>query len=132
MAQPRRLHSFDNLRAMMMWLGIVLHVAVNHLTGASVLPWRDTQTTPVADLLLVFIHAFRMPVFFILAGFFVALLVAGRGYQGMLQHRMRRLALPFAIFWPILIVCTTLLMMVYLHLMAYGSVGLDPALITKK
>ena len=132
MNEYQRLHSFDNLRALMMWLGIVLHVAINHTTGPSALPFRDSKTTPLADLLLVFIHAFRMPVFFILAGYFVALLVARRGYPGMLKHRLRRLALPFAIFWPILIVCTTLLMLVYLHLMAYGSVGLDVSLIAKK
>jgi fucose 4-O-acetylase-like acetyltransferase len=116
----------------MMWLGIVLHVAINHTTGPSVLPWRDTQTSPLADLILVFIHAFRMPVFFILSGYFVALLVARRGHKGMLVHRLRRLALPFAIFWPVLIVCTTVLMLVYLHLMAYGTAGIDLSLITKK
>jgi glucan biosynthesis protein C len=132
MDQSGRLHSFDNLRAILMWLGIVLHVAVNHTTGPSALPWRDTRTTPLADLALLFIHAFRMPTFFILAGYFVALLVARRGYQGMLEHRLRRLALPFAIFWPILIVCTTLLMLVYVHLMAYGTPGIDVSLLAKK
>lgn len=73
-----------------------------------------------------------MPAFFILAGYFVALLVARRGYHGMLTHRLRRLALPFAVFWPILIVCTSLLMLVYLHLMAYGTAGIDLGLVTKK
>lgn len=116
----------------MMWLGIVLHVAVNHITGPSMLPWRDSQTTPVADMLVVFIHAFRMPVFFILAGFFVALLVANRGYKGMLKNRMRRLALPLAIFWPILIVCTSVLILVYLHLMMYGTAGIETSLMTRK
>ena len=60
----------------MVWFGIVLHVAVIHMAGPSVLPWRDNKTTPAADLLVAFMHAFRMPVFFILAGFFVALLIA--------------------------------------------------------
>jgi fucose 4-O-acetylase-like acetyltransferase len=132
MDQPGRLHAFDNLRAIMMWLGILIHVAINHMTGPSPLPWRDPQSSPFADLILVFIHAFRMPVFFILAGFFVALLAARRGYPGMLRHRLRRLALPFAVFWPVLIVCTTVLMAVYLHLMAYGTVGIDFSLLTKK
>ena len=127
-----RLHSFDNLRAVLMWLGIVLHVAINHTTGPSALPWRDSQTTPLADLLLLFIHAFRMPAFFILGGYFVAMLIARRGYRGMLTHRLRRLALPFAVFWPILIVCTTLLMLVYLHLMAYGTAGIEVSLLAKK
>ncbi len=132
MDQATRLHAFDNLRAVMMWLGILLHVAINHTTGPSPLPWRDSQTSPVADLILLFIHAFRMPVFFILAGYFVALLVARRGPKGMLAHRMRRLALPFAIFWPVLIVCTTVLMLVYVHLMARGTMGIDLSLLAGK
>jgi hypothetical protein len=116
----------------MMWLGILLHVALNHTTGPSPLPWRDSQTTPLADLVLLFIHSFRMPVFFILAGYFVAFLIAQRGSRGMLTHRLRRLLLPFAIFWPILIVCTTVLMLVYLHLMERGTVGIDIKLLAKK
>lgn len=115
-----------------MWLGIILHVALNHTTGPSPLPWRDSQTTPLADLILVFIHAFRMPVFFILAGYFVALLIAQRGYSGMLRQRLRRLALPFAIFWPILLVCTGLLIMMALHIVAYGTPGIDMSLMRKK
>lgn len=132
MEQLGRLHAFDNLRAVLMWLGILLHVAINHTTGPSPLPWRDSQTSPIADLVLLFIHAFRMPVFFILAGYFVALLVARRGHKGMLAHRMRRLLLPFALFWPVLIVCTTLLMLVYVHLMARGTVGIDISLLARK
>ncbi|SET39981.1 acyltransferase family protein [Variovorax sp. OV084] len=125
---PQRLHALDNLRALMMWLGIVLHVAINHLTINSPLPWRDPKTSPVADLLLLFIHSFRMPVFFVLAGFFVALLVARRGAGGMLRNRALRLALPFAIFWPPLFVATTVLAMVYIHLTARGMPGIDSAL----
>ncbi|MFS2055203.1 acyltransferase family protein, partial [Variovorax sp. CT11-76] len=125
---PQRLHALDNLRALMMWLGIVLHVALNHITVASPLPWRDPQTSRVADLLLLFIHGFRMPVFFVLAGFFVALLVERRGAGGMLRNRALRLALPFALFWPPLFALTTLLAMVYIHLTVRGVPGLDAAL----
>ncbi|KIQ35769.1 acyltransferase [Variovorax paradoxus] len=125
---PQRLHALDNLRALMMWLGIVLHVAINHLTVASPLPWRDPKTSPVADMLLLFIHSFRMPVFFVLAGFFVALLVARRGADGMLKNRSLRLALPFAVFWPPLFVLTTVLAMVYIHLTVRGVPGIDTAL----
>ena len=127
--QPvQRLHALDNLRALMMWLGIVLHVAINHITVDSPLPWRDPKTSPVADLLLLFIHSFRMPVFFVLAGFFVALLAARRGADGMLKNRGLRLALPFAIFWPPLFVATTVLAMVYIHLTVRGVPGIDVAL----
>lgn len=125
---PQRLHALDNLRALMMWLGIVLHVAINHLTVDSPLPWRDPRTSPVADLLLLFIHSFRMPVFFVLAGFFVALLAERRGADGMLKNRGLRLALPFAIFWPPLFAATTVLAMVYIHLTVRGVPGIDVAL----
>jgi len=125
---PQRLHALDNLRALMMWLGIVLHVAINHITTVSPLPWRDPKTSPVADLLLLFIHSFRMPVFFVLAGFFVALLVERRGAGGMLKNRGLRLALPFTLFWPPLFVLTAVLSMVYIHLTVRGVPGLDTAL----
>jgi fucose 4-O-acetylase-like acetyltransferase len=123
-----RFDALDNLRALMMWLGIVLHVAVNHITTASALPWRDPKTSPVADLLLLFIHSFRMPVFFILAGFFAALLAERRGAGGMLKNRSLRLALPFAVFWPPLFVLTAVLSMVYIHLTVRGVPGFDRAL----
>lgn len=80
----------------MVWLGIVQHVAVIHVAGPSVLPWRDNKTTPAADLLAAFIHAFRMPVFFILAGFFVALLIAQYGPTATVKLRLHRPALPLA------------------------------------
>jgi len=128
MNTPQRLHSLDNLRASMMWLGIVLHVSVAHLSGESPLPWRDNATSPVADLLFPFIHAFRMPVFFVLAGFFVALLVQRRGLGGMLVHRFKRIALPFLLFWPPLLLLSVVAMMLFVHRMADGSLGLDPAL----
>ncbi|MDP4075332.1 acyltransferase family protein [Acidovorax sp. A1169] len=124
-----RLHALDNLRATMMWLGIVLHVAVIHLVSPSPLPWHDDRSTPVADFVTAFIHAFRMPVFFLLAGFFVALMVRRKGAAGMLHHRLRRLALPFAIFWPLLFAVCGLLALLFLHRMARGTWGLDRSLL---
>ncbi len=133
MTQPTdrtgRLHALDNLRAVMMWLGIVLHVAVIYMVGPSPLPWRDLHTSPWADLLLVLIHSFRMPVFFILAGFFVALLVQGRGLRGMLKNRLMRLGLPFVILWPVIFVACVLLAWLFVHRMVRGTWGLDASLI---
>lgn len=127
-AAPARLHALDNLRAVMMWLGIVLHVAVIHMVGESLLPWRDTQRTSAADLLIAFIHAFRMPVFFILAGFFVASLLHSRGARGMARQRLARLGLPFALFWPPLYMLCGVAVLAFMHRMVRGSWGLDPSL----
>ncbi len=126
---PERLYALDNLRALMMWLGIVLHVSVIHMVHDSPLPWQDDRTTPVADLMSAFIHTFRMPVFFILAGFFAAMLVQKRGVRGMVHHRLRRLGLPFAIFWPPLFAACAVLALLFLHRMVRGTWGLDASIV---
>lgn len=123
-----RFHSLDNLRAMLMWLGIVLHVSVNHLSK-SFFPFHDKDVTPVADLILVFIHAFRMPAFFILAGFLAAMMATSRGHKAMLRNRVRRIALPFAIFYPILLVAMATLSLVFMHQMKYGTLGIVPSML---
>lgn len=127
-ANPDRLYALDNLRALMMWLGIVLHVAAIHMVNDSPLPWRDERTTPLADLLTAFIHAFRMPVFFILAGFFAAMLVQRRGVQGMVHNRLRRLGLPFAVFWPPVFAACVVLALLFVHRMVRGTWGLDASI----
>ena len=123
-----RLHALDNLRACMMWLGIVLHVAAQHLVGDSPVPWRDPARSPWADLLVALIHTFRMPVFFIVAGFFAAMLLQRRGASGLLKHRFRRLAVPFLVFWPPIAIGMMLLVMVYLNRVVHGHFGIDMAL----
>ena len=130
--EGRRLHAIDNLRAALMWLGIVLHVAINHMTGPSLLPFKDARVTFLADVLLLFIHAFRMPAFFVLAGFLAAMMVAARGPGAMMKNRVRRIALPFAVFWPLLFVGMIFLIMQYRHLMFFGTFGFDIAVAPKK
>lgn len=130
-AAPARLHALDNLRALMMWLGIVLHVSVIHMVQPPLLPWRDGARTMAADFTVAFIHAFRMPVFFILAGFFVALLLQSRGPAGLMMHRLRRLGLPFALFWPLLFVASGVFALLFLHRMVRGTWGLDATLMPR-
>jgi len=113
----------------MMWLGIVIHVAVIHIVGESPLVWRDQATSPAANLLVAFIHSFRMPVFFIVAGFFMAMLVQRHGPLGMLKHRFKRLALPFLLFWPPILVVTMTLALLYVHRMVRGSFGIDLSIV---
>ena len=128
-ASKSRVHALDNLRAVMMWLGIVIHVAVMHMQGPSPINWHDPARTQVADLLVAFIHVFRMPAFFIVAGFFVAMLLEQRGPGAMLKHRFRRIALPFLLFWPPLLVAGALALLVHAHVAAHGTPGLDPTLL---
>lgn len=123
-AATARLHALDNLRAILMWLGILLHVAAIYAVQPLANPWRDEQRTVWADFAVTSIHVFRMPAFFMLAGFFSALLVQSRGPGGLLRHRLARLALPFALFWPLLWVATGLAAWLFLNRMALGHWGL--------
>ena len=88
-----RYHSLDALRGVMMLLGIYLHAGVAYSEYGS-WPWKDGTTTGLFDVSLGLIHVFRMPVFYVLAGFFAALLYERRGARGFLRNRgrTRRLA----------------------------------------
>ncbi|WP_152051143.1 acyltransferase family protein [Tautonia marina] len=99
-----RYHALDCLRASMMSLGLVIHAAVSYTTvslGAA-WPYQDPSTSPVCDILVFFIHTFRMPIFFVLAGFFAALVRDRRGLGDLLRNRVRRILIPFVIGWIIL------------------------------
>ncbi|MFM9180407.1 MAG: acyltransferase family protein [Phycisphaerales bacterium] len=87
-----------------MLLGVVLHAALCYLEGAGDAAWayRDPQGSPLAAWLLISIHVFRMPAFFVLAGFFAALLWSRRGPAGFVADRVRRIVLPMAVGWVIL------------------------------
>lgn len=92
-----RYHAFDALRGAMMLLGVVLHSATMYSTVDGVWWMKDPQTGQWADALIVLIHSFRLPAFFVMAGFFACLLRDKRGWQAMIENRMARLGLPFLI-----------------------------------
>ncbi len=97
-----RYHALDALRAAMMALGLVLHAACNYmaLPANPAWPFRDRHTSFIFDVLVVLVHEFRLPVFFVMAGFFAALLYQRRGPEGLLVNRTRRVLLPLVLFWP--------------------------------
>jgi fucose 4-O-acetylase-like acetyltransferase len=65
-------------------------------------PWKDGSTTGLFDVSLGLIHVFRMPVFYVLAGFFAALLYERRGARAFVRNRVIRILVPFAVGWAIL------------------------------
>lgn len=97
----RRYHSLDALRASMMLLGLVLHSAAGYLTApiGGAWPFRDAHRSVLFDLLVFFIHLFRMPVFFAVAGFFAALLYARGGAAAFARNRTMRVLVPLVLFW---------------------------------
>jgi|SRR5690554_870924 len=98
-----RLHYMDNLRAIIMIAGVFFHAALAYSPFLhSVWMSADSIHSPVMDWFIHFSHAFRMPLFFLLAGFFAALMIERRGSGGLLKNRALRVLLPFIIFWPII------------------------------
>lgn len=93
-----RLHELDALRSVAMLLGIALHAALLFIPGAW--PVQDAwaySTSPEANpysYLVSAIHGFRMPIFFLLSGFFTAMLWQRRGLRQLAMHRLRRIGLP--------------------------------------
>ena len=87
-----RRHDLDALRAFAMLLGILLHVGLSFTP----FPWpvQDTRQSPLVGLGFAAIHGFRMPLFFLVSGFFTAMLWNKRGPRALLRHRAMRILLP--------------------------------------
>jgi fucose 4-O-acetylase-like acetyltransferase len=89
----------DALRSSMMLLGIVLHAALPYTTVHLRVQFKDPDTHVVFDMLVFFLHSFRMPLFFVAAGFFAGLLCERYGVRGMVRNRFLRIYVPFAVGW---------------------------------
>jgi glucans biosynthesis protein C len=88
-----RVFYLDACRAIFMSLGIILHAALPFVPGTD---WIITgaERSVVLGYVYHFINAFRMPGFFIIAGYFAALVIARRGTRLWFRSRLERLAVP--------------------------------------
>lgn len=92
-----RRHDMDALRATAMLLGIALHSALAYIT-IPFWPVMDEARSVVFDVLFSAVHGFRMPLFFVISGFFTAMMWRKRGIGSLTWHRFRRIFLPLVIF----------------------------------
>lgn len=90
--QSDRRHDLDALRAFAMLLGIALHAALSFFP----VPWmvQDTRQNPLFGLGTAAIHGFRMPLFFLISGFFTMMLYRKRGLVPLLRQRALRILIP--------------------------------------
>ena len=97
-----RFHDQDALRAGAMLLGIALHGTL-FLLPDTIWPVQldyDYEVEPARNpyvWLLLLIHGMRMPLFFMLSGFFTAMLWQSRGLRRLAEHRLKRIALPLLV-----------------------------------
>ena len=97
-----RYHGLDALRAFAMILGVVLHAGMFYVEGiGSSLGYEMTGEVPPTSagigVLFFFIHTWRMPFFFLLAGFFTRLMIQKRGTRKLLNNRFVRIFIPLII-----------------------------------
>ena len=94
-APSERRTDLDALRGFAMALGIVLHASLSFFPS----PWpvQDCEQSGWFFVLYAVIHSFRMPLFFLLSGFFTMFLLRRYGLRGMLRQRVLRILLPLAL-----------------------------------
>jgi glucan biosynthesis protein C len=87
-----RLHYMDAMRSVLMLLGVVLHSARPYDSGVWLV--KDTARLSLLDALVSTIHLFRMPAFFVVAGYFAMYLLLRRPTSVFLRERLRRVLIP--------------------------------------
>jgi len=109
MSKSSRINGFDAMRTIAMWLGVVLHAIIAYkLTPEPGWPHDPAADSALLDWTYDIIHAFRMPLFFMVAGFFTRMVLLKSGARYFVRQRYRRIVLPFVI-GVVLIVPLTLL-----------------------
>ncbi len=94
---PRR-HDLDALRAVAMLLGIALHGALAYMPlPAGAWPVQDARSSGAFGIFMALVHGFRMPLFFLVSGFFTAMLWRKRGLKSLLFNRFQRIFIPLFI-----------------------------------
>lgn len=130
MNEARRYHGFDALRGGMMMLGLIIHSAMFYIESPPpTMPISvDHNRSMAMDVLMHFVHAFRMPVFFLMAGFFASLLLDRRGLIGTWKNRAARVLAPLLAGLFTVVPVAVLLWMSFAVSVRYGSHDLIPNL----
>ena len=91
--KAERQHYMDAARCVLLTLGVVLHAANVYIPNGTWLLRDDGHEAFrwISDTL----HLFRIPTFFVIAGFFTAYTLPRRGPRQFLRIRLQRLGVPF-------------------------------------
>lgn len=91
-----RIHGIDVLRAITMILGMLLHATIAYKVE-SIPTWPQDNIIHhwFFDFTYQFLHSFRMPLFFLIGGFFFRMLYYKIGREQFIKHRFKRIFIPF-------------------------------------
>ena len=102
MEVPDRYHGLDALRGIAMLLGIVIHSAMPYIPNVEEFWPADASSSELINTTFLFIHIWRMPLFFILSGFFANLIITRKSWKSWWGNRFLRIGLPLILFSPIM------------------------------
>lgn len=96
----QRLAGLDALRAWAMLLGVVLHTAISFVPpreDRDFWPVTDPDPRPIYAVLIVWIHLWRMPLFFLVSGLACGMAAARGGMNRLWTGRLKRVGIPLAV-----------------------------------
>lgn len=97
MQEPlNRIYFMDSMRSILMMLGVVLHSSQVFNVEQSWVIYSDNTAT-FAEYLVEFIAAFRMPAFFVVAGYFCVLSIKKYAPGTFIKFRLTRIVIPLII-----------------------------------
>lgn len=105
-AKTERFHGLDLLRGFAMMLVLLMHASLAYTIpeiaeGMGISAIKLEEIPVWIDVMESWIQLWRMPLFFILAGFLGCMILQRRGALGFLQDRLLRIGLTLLVFAPI-------------------------------
>ncbi len=94
----QRYGGLDALRGLAVIAGVLLHSCVAYMPSRMpdlLWPVHDAQTTAICHVVFWWLHCFRLPLFFVISGFFAEMMCQSRGADAFLKHRLLRIAVPY-------------------------------------
>jgi glucans biosynthesis protein C len=97
-----RFHHLDAVRGFALLLGVLFHAAESFGPGNTYWAIVDCSSTQVLEDVRFACHAFRLELFYLIAGFFARLLLVRRGPAGFVTNRFLRIFVPLVVGWVLL------------------------------
>lgn len=101
-SSPGRLDYLDATRAFALVLGVVFHASLSFMPVFMGWAVQDVSTGSAVMTFVTISHAFRMELFFLLAGFFGCMALQRKGVGEFVRDRAVRILVPFVAGWFLL------------------------------
>lgn len=102
MRRNPRLDYLDAVRSFALLLGVAFHAALSFMPIFIGWAVMDISTSNGVPNLVLLSHSFRMPLFFLIAGYFSQISLQKKGIKAFVQSRLMRVALPLLLAWFVL------------------------------